>query len=106
MWDLPRPGKRVSSALAGGFLTTKPPEKSKAGCFFKKGSVIKLSEGAARHGPGEECSGLRKSQVPKMETSLTGGAGRRPVWLGRSGGAGEGERGGKRGRWGCVMYSL
>ena len=29
MWDLPRPGiKLISSALAGGFLTTGPPEKS------------------------------------------------------------------------------
>ena len=30
MWDLPRPGiKPVSSALAGGFFTTKPPGKLK-----------------------------------------------------------------------------
>ena len=29
MWDLPRPGlKPLSPALAGGFLTTAPPEKS------------------------------------------------------------------------------
>ena len=29
MWDLPRPGiEPVSSALADGFLTTGPPEKS------------------------------------------------------------------------------
>ena len=29
MWDLPRPGlEQVSPALAGGFLTTVPPEKS------------------------------------------------------------------------------
>ena len=29
MWDLPGPGiKPVSPALAGGFLTTVPPEKS------------------------------------------------------------------------------
>ena len=28
MWDLPRPGlEPVSPALAGGFLTTAPPEK-------------------------------------------------------------------------------
>ena len=32
MWDLPGPGlKPVSSALAGGFLTTAPPGKS---CLF------------------------------------------------------------------------
>ena len=31
MWNLPRPGfKPVSSALAGGFLTTRPPGKSPA----------------------------------------------------------------------------
>ena len=31
LWDLPRPGvKPTSSALAGGFLTTGPPAKSKA----------------------------------------------------------------------------
>jgi len=28
MWDLPGPGiKPLSSALAGGFFTTEPPEK-------------------------------------------------------------------------------
>ena len=32
MWDLPRPGiKPVSPALAGGFLTARPPEKYKLG---------------------------------------------------------------------------
>lgn len=41
---------------------------------------------------GEACSRLRKSKVPKTETSLTGGAARRPVWLERSEGSGEGER--------------
>ena len=31
MWDLPRPGiETVSPALAGGFLTTGPPRKSKS----------------------------------------------------------------------------
>ena len=31
MWDLPRPGiEPVSPALAGGFLTTDPPGKSRA----------------------------------------------------------------------------
>ena len=34
MWDLPRPGlEPVSPALAGGFLTTAPPGKSKDGSF-------------------------------------------------------------------------
>ena len=32
MWDLPRPGlEPVSPALAGGFLTTVPPGKSRKG---------------------------------------------------------------------------
>ena len=36
MWDLPGPGiEPVSPALAGGFLTTEPPEKSQ-GSFFSK----------------------------------------------------------------------
>ena len=34
MWDLPGPGlEPVSPALAGGFLTTVPPEKSTSGFF-------------------------------------------------------------------------
>ena len=34
MWDLPRPGlEPMSSALAGGFLTTAPPGKSLAFCI-------------------------------------------------------------------------
>ena len=34
MWDLPRPGPEpVSPALAGGFLTTVPPEKSFSSLF-------------------------------------------------------------------------
>ena len=35
MWDLPGPGiEPVSPALAGGFLTTAPPEKSPLTYFF------------------------------------------------------------------------
>ena len=36
MWDLPRPGlEPVSSALAGGFLTTAPPGRPKNNkCFW------------------------------------------------------------------------
>ena len=60
MGELPRPGKRVSSALAGRFLTTEPPEKSKAWYAFKKGSAIKSNE-QPRKGLGEKCSRLRKS---------------------------------------------
>ena len=34
MWDLPGPGiEPMSPALAGGFLTTEPPEKSLAYIF-------------------------------------------------------------------------
>ena len=36
MWDLPRPGvELVSSALAGGFLTTAPPGTSQVFPFLK-----------------------------------------------------------------------
>ena len=36
MWDLPRPGiELVSSALAGRFLTTRPPKEAPV-IFFKK----------------------------------------------------------------------
>ena len=38
MWDLPGPGlEPMSPALAGGFLTTAPPEKS-PGLFFLGGT--------------------------------------------------------------------
>ena len=37
MWDLPGPGlEPVSPALAGGFLTTESPGKSKEHEFFKE----------------------------------------------------------------------
>ena len=36
MWDLPRPElETVSSALAGGFLTTAPPGKPSSLCFVR-----------------------------------------------------------------------
>ena len=38
MWDLPGPGlESVSLALAGGFLTTAPPEKSLKVCLIASG---------------------------------------------------------------------
>ena len=43
MWDLPRPGfKPVSPPLAGGFLTTAPPGKSKEE-FLKEGRGTSLA---------------------------------------------------------------
>ena len=41
MWDLPRPGiEPVSPALAGGLLTTGPPEKSESLLFCSICSVL------------------------------------------------------------------
>ena len=40
MWNLPRPGiESMSPALAGGFLTTRPPGKSWVGVFRGKRPV-------------------------------------------------------------------
>ena len=37
MWDLPGPGlEPMSPALAGGFLTTAPPGKSRELCFIRR----------------------------------------------------------------------
>ena len=46
MWDLPGPGlEPVSPALAGGFLTTAPPEKSWCHMYLKNfSSHIKKKE--------------------------------------------------------------
>ena len=49
MWDLPRPGlEPVSPALAGGFLTTAPPGKSKGRKILAKlsgqGNTLKSTE--------------------------------------------------------------
>ena len=45
MWDLPRPGlEPVSPALAGGFLTTEPPGKSRSYYYhplFLKDEIMK-----------------------------------------------------------------
>ena len=44
MWDLPRPGlEPVSPELAGGFLTTASPGKSKTGWFLGSNLWKKLS---------------------------------------------------------------
>ena len=45
MWDLPGPGIKLKSpALAGGFLTTGPPEKSFPS-FFLKITIKKIKYG-------------------------------------------------------------
>ena len=47
MWDLPGPGlKPVSTALAGGFLTTAPPAKPSNVNFKRPSQIITKSLGA------------------------------------------------------------
>ena len=45
MWDLPGPGlEPMSPALAGGFLTTVPPGKSKSGTFLSISALSRAAE--------------------------------------------------------------
>ena len=80
MWDLPRTGNDPkSSSLAGGFLTTGPPEKSQCLCFYletkeqdgnsKSPSSFGMSFSVGQPGS-KSILQKKKSSIPSFQTGF------------------------------------
>ena len=69
MWDLPGPGlESLSPALAGGFLTTAPPRKSREKVPFKHRFPLAGVDQAGGH----SCGPLRTSHLSGLDLQLFG----------------------------------
>ena len=70
-WDLPGPGlEPVSPALAGGFLTTAPPGKSRMCSFDNRVSMNSSENCKHKDIPGPSCLNYRSMKEPRANYCL------------------------------------